>query len=281
MSAWPLLRRLRSIGGQIPLHLVCRGMSSAQAFPLSATLRGGLSVPVTAEPGISVSLATRALASACFADWAARLEPEMASGVSSLRLQSVDLFGPRVGFIKLVAEASVNGRPIPGVVFLRGGAVAILVVLRCEGARWALCVRQPRLACGARAFLELPAGMLDGSGDFAGVAAKEMAEETGLVLHAEELLDMTALAYGAAAPGVFPSVGACDEALRLLYYTKDVEPAFLAGLQGKLAGCADEGEQISLDLLPLDTLWQAAPDAKTLCALLLYERLRASGQLLA
>jgi hypothetical protein len=57
---------------------------------------------------------------------------------------------------------------------MRGGAVAILVVLRCDGEEWALCCRQPRLPVGSGGFLEIPAGMLDGSGHFAGVAAKEM-----------------------------------------------------------------------------------------------------------
>ena len=246
-------------------------------FPLTVSLRGQAPVPVTAEPGIPVELAALALASAPFSEWVAHLESGLV--VKSIKMQSIDLFGPRVGFVKFVAEASVGGRPIPGVVFLRGGAVAILVVLRCAGARWVLCVRQPRLACGSRAFLELPAGMLDGSGDFAGVAAKEMAEETGLVLNANELIDLTALSYGDVARGVFPSVGASDEYLRLMYYSKEVDPAELASLQGKLAGCAEEGEQISLDLILLDDLWKVAPDAKTLCALLLYSRLLAEGRL--
>ena len=255
-------------------RVYCRAMAS-----LSAELRGVV-VPVHLAPGVSASAGAAALASDVFASWARGLEAGL--DVRALTLQSVDMFGPRVGFVKLRCEASTSrapGVPLPGVVFLRGGAVAVLVLLRCAGARWALCVRQPRLAAGAASFLEIPAGMLDGSGAFAGVAAKEMAEETGLVVAAADLTDMTALVYGDAARGVFPSVGACDEFLRLLFYARDVEPAFLAGLQGKLAGCAAENEQIALDLVPYDDLWRSAPDAKTLCAILLYERLQKEGKL--
>ena len=39
---------------------------------------------------------------------------------------------------------------------------------------------QPRVPTGRYSFVELPAGMLDQSGDFAGVAAKELKEETGI-----------------------------------------------------------------------------------------------------
>ena len=55
---------------------------------------------------------------------------------------------------------------------------------------------QPRIAAGSLAFTEIPAGMLDDSGSFSGGAAKEIEEETGLKVKAEDLLDMTALALG-------------------------------------------------------------------------------------
>lgn len=163
---------------------------------------------------------------------------------------------------------------------------------------------------------------LDGSGNFSGVAAKEMEEETGIMIGEDDLIDLTELAYGqasltagtaavtaggaaaaaadggatgggssaaAAAPappaatsalrGVYPSVGACDEFLRLLYYSKTVTPGELAELRGKATGLLDHGECITLDLVPLDDLWRRAPDGKTLAAVLLYEKLKAAGKL--
>lgn len=48
----------------------------------------------------------------------------------------------------------------------------------------------------------------------------------------------------------------------------------LNDLRGRVAGCRDEGEQIVVDVVPYADVWRVTPDAKTLCALLLYERLR-------
>lgn len=62
-------------------------------------------------------------------------------------------------------------------------------------------------------------------------------------------------------------------------YTKEVTKAELEALEGKCTGCRDEGELITLKVVPLDTLWQEAPDGKTLAAVLLYEKLTAAGKL--
>jgi ADP-sugar diphosphatase len=79
---------------------------------------------------------------------------------------------------------------------------------------------------------------------FAGVAAKEMKEETGLVLQEHELIDLCALAYGepggmgsSAAdaklyPGVYPSAGGCDEFLKIFLYQKQITREELGELQG-------------------------------------------------
>ena len=248
--------------------------AASSESPLFLQIHGKL-VPVTAVSSVPRAAALAALASAPVQSWAAAMSPEIT--VTSVQLQSIDFFGSRVGFVKFSAAAMLAGRPVPGIVFCRGGAVAILVVLRCGARRVALCCRQPRLPIGAASFLEIPAGMLDGSGSFAGVAAKEMAEETGIVVSEAELLDLTALAYGAAVPGVYPSAGGCDEFLRLMLYSKAVGEAELSALQGKLTGSAEESEFITLDLVELDDLWRLAPDGKTLAALLLYEKLRARG----
>lgn len=251
----------------------------------------GTPVPITAPVGLDPTLA---LGFRPFQQWAASLDPRFS--VSAIALQSVDMFGPRVGFLKLVATATFAGRPVPGVVFLRGGAVAVLPVLRCGGERWVVCCRQPRLAVG-RHYLEIPAGMLDGSGAFSGVAAKEMKEETGLAITEAELVDLTALAYGcgegggagsgggggggesgSVGEGMYPSVGACDEFLRLLYYSKDVGPDFLRELQGRVAGNAEENEVIHIELVKYEELWKRCSDGKSLAAMTLLERLAAEGR---
>lgn len=248
------------------------------ATPATVTIRG-IKVPLTGASDVCERLAD-VVSSSPFADWVRDLDEAMV--VRNIHIQSVDWFGPRVGFVKFVCDATFNGKRIPGIVFARGGAVAILPVLECGGAQFVLCCRQPRLPCGSSSFLEIPAGMLDGSGHFTGVAAKEMEEETGLVMYDDELVDLTALAYGnstAGRRGVYPSVGACDEFLRLFLYRTSMSVVQLESLRGKATGNMQENEMITLEVVPLEELWRRAPDAKTLCALHLYERLRSAGVL--
>jgi ADP-sugar diphosphatase len=48
----------------------------------------------------------------------------------SIQIQSVDLFGERIGFIKLKAEVTTNdGDWLPGAVFMRGPSVAMMVII--------------------------------------------------------------------------------------------------------------------------------------------------------
>lgn len=64
--------------------------------------------------------------------------------------------------------------------------------------------------------------MLDGDGHFAGVAAKEMEEETGIQITEDQLIDLTQLAYGDQYRGIYPSPGGCDEFIRLFAFKKAV-----------------------------------------------------------
>ena len=73
--------------------------------------------------------------------------------LESVEIQNVDMFGPRVGFVKIKADSTlVDGithhqHRLPGICFLRGGAVTILVVLICEeldGQVFSVLVDQPR-----------------------------------------------------------------------------------------------------------------------------------------
>ena len=113
--------------------------------------------------------------------------------IKAVEVQSVDMFGPRVGFIKFKSTAVINiGGPegavmVPGIVFMRGGAVGILVILECEGKEYTILTYQARVPVGVHNLPEVPAGMLDGSGNFKGVAADEIAE----VGHAAWLLPQT------------------------------------------------------------------------------------------
>lgn len=215
------------------------------------------------------------------------------------------MFGPRVGFIKVrsTAKVDVGGEKglitVPGIVFLRGGSVAVLVILECEGKEYTILVRQARVPIGKHSMPEIPAGMLDGSGHFKGVAvsqhanspcagaaslcpnqilcflqAEEIAEECNLVISEDELVDLTELAYGSQYRGIIPSSGGCDEFYRVFVFRRAVEQAVISELQGRLTGLLEEGEYIKLEIIPLSELWKTTPDAKALCALSLLNFLR-------
>lgn len=139
--------------------------------------------------------------------------------------------------------------------------------------------------------------MLDDSAHFAGKAADEIHEETGLTVHASDLFDMSAAAVKDIAQrpsttpadafreivhdSMYPSPGGCDEFLPLMLAQKRVGRAELDDLQRRTTGLRDEGEVISLRVVPLGSLYrEGGRDAKCLAALGLYESLKREGGIL-
>ncbi len=122
---------------------------------------------------------------------------------------------------------------------------------------------QPRIPAGSLSLAELPAGMIDDSGEFSGAAAKEIKEETGLDIPKDELIDLTKLALSDVQDSmgeklqhaVYPSPGGSDEFVPIFLHQKRVKRDELKGWQGKLTGLKDEGEKTTLKLVPLDQVW--------------------------
>lgn len=210
-------------------------------------------------------------------------------------MQSIDRFGGnRLGFLKLSALIqNGTGEKLPGIALLRGGSVAMLVLLQpddvptgSEEDKHVLLTVQPQVAAGALAMVEIPAGMVDDAGGFAGAAAKEIEEECGLRIEVGELVDLTALAMEGAdneeglQMGVYTSPGGSDEFIPIFLYQKRVKRESLSEWTGKLTGLRDHGEKITLKCVKLEGLWrEGARDAKTLAAWALYEGLRREGKL--
>jgi ADP-sugar diphosphatase len=224
-----------------------------------------------------------------FTDWMEQINrienPDLAKPeliVDKVHIQHIDMFGPRIGFLKFqVAARKWNEKMnevafVPGIVFMRGGAVGILCILiEAEtGKEYALITLQPRIPVGYADFAEIPAGMLDGEPNhqrFAGKAAKEMNEETLLEIKDTELYDLTQLAYSSKYKGMYPSAGGCDEFLKLYLYRRYISREVLDLL--KMAhGGEGASEVIKLKVVPLENLWREAPDAKALSALYLYTK---------
>lgn len=214
-----------------------------------------------------------------------------------INVQSVDWFGSgegkRLGFIKFQAEiTNDNGESLPGAVFMRGGALAMLLILQPDDVpanedrdKHVLMTIQPRIAAGSLSFAEIPAGMLDDAGTFSGGAAKEIEEETGLKVKADDLIDMTALALAEEKDdeqlqkGTYSTPGGCDEFIPIFLYQKRIARSELQEFQGKLTGLRGEGEKITLKVVKLENLWrEGARDGKSLAALALYHGLKSEGK---
>ncbi|KAL4903947.1 hypothetical protein BDW74DRAFT_179528 [Aspergillus multicolor] len=215
-----------------------------------------------------------------------------------INVQAVDFFGGgRLGFVKLKADVSnASGESLPGSVFLRGGSVGMLLLLQpddvpsaSENDKWAVLTVQPRIPAGSLAFSEIPAGMLDDSGAFAGKAAEEIEEETGLKIPQSDLVDMTSLALQSTdesedgetlQKAVYPSPGGSDEFIPLFLCEKRMPRKEIEAAQGKLTGLRQHGEKIMLKIVPLKDLWkEGIRDGKTLAAWALYTGLKRDNKL--
>lgn len=139
--------------------------------------------------------------------------------------------------------------------------------------------------------------MLD-SNSFTGSAASEIEEEAKLQVRETDLLNMSELALedvpvwtleteGAAnfqsesiEDCVYPSVGACDEFIPVFLCQKRLTRRHMEWLKGKATGLRNEGENITLKLVPLSMVWrEAGRDAKALAAMALYENLNREGRI--
>lgn len=168
--------------------------------------------------------------------------------------------------------------------------------------KYAILTVQPRIAAASLAFTEIPAGMMDTSDKFSGNAARELKEECGLVIEANDLMNMTEEALKPSTTkasesnqgppksaqeameqlkeAMYPSPGACDEAIGLMLYQKKMTEEQMKKLQGAKTGLTAEGEVIVLKLVELKNLWkEAVRDSKALAALLLYEKLHGEGKI--
>lgn len=233
--------------------------------------------------------------------------------LKDITIESYSLFrANNIGFLKLSANVSTidgNSR-LPGVIFLRGPAVAMLVVLIPDDVpptdadaldeAYVLLTVQPRIPTGSLGFVELPAGMIDGDSNFAGVAAKEIEEELGMVIKQTELTCLTdkvgeirqarkARRGEAAGSGkardptsaenipfaMYPSAGGCDEYVKIFSHERRVPRSTLQEWEGRYGGLRDEGEMITLKVVPLEDLWlEGAMDSKALAAVALYRKVK-------
>tara|TARA_R110002003_G_scaffold194_7_gene15241 strand:- start:12884 stop:13765 length:882 start_codon:yes stop_codon:yes gene_type:complete len=267
------------------------------------------SIPVTVGDGIDID-EKRLMAFPAFKNWLESLKKNLAGQQTpghtfekepwrlvGVKVHSVTVFANgKIGFMTIEAllrkkDAQQNKETqLDRVIFLRGGSVAVLMILRPKDSRnerYVILTEQPRIGACSTAFVEIPAGMLDDkSGDVIGKAMEEIEEETGLRVRGDELIDLTALALEDAEttehlqPAMYPSPANLDEYIPLLLWEKELDRKEIEALKGKLTGERAKDELITLRVREYDVLWrEGARDAKTLAAWALYEGLNRAGKI--
>ncbi|XP_058228250.1 nudix hydrolase 14, chloroplastic isoform X2 [Rhododendron vialii] len=269
---------------------ICTAMSTeSSSSQLTHTItlpsRAAEPVHIVAAHGVSSSDFRNAIESSLFKQWLKNTETGiLANGSMSLSqvlIQGVDMFGKHVGFLKFKADVidKETGKKVPGIVFARGPAVAVLILLESEGETFVVLTEQVRVPVG-RLVLELPAGMLDDDkGDFVGTAVREVEEEIGIRLNPKDMVDLTAFLDPSTGCRVFPSPGGCDEEIRVFLYRGHVDKEVIVQLQGKETGLRERGELIVVHVVDYENLWRVTPDAKTLVAIALFEMAKKRGLL--
>lgn len=217
-----------------------------------------------------------AMKSKKFNDYIDKIDP--AFEVERLEIYDLTFAGPPSPQTTLFMWAGIKHKfmQFPAKMLIRGGSVAILPLFRVKAwplskPEWyTIIVRQPRVQTGQTRIGEIPAGMLDSEGHFAGVAAKEIEEELGITIDIEDLRRISPAA------GIYPSAGGSEEVIHTYVFEKDVTTQWLTEMQGRRTGAADEDEDILLEVIPVKDILTAAPqDYKALGAVTLY--LQATG----
>ncbi|MCK8492179.1 NUDIX hydrolase [Spirosoma sp. RP8] len=146
----------------------------------------------------------------------------------------------KVLFAMLEVDADTpEGDKIPPALFLKGHAVCMLVALidKETKQKYVVLVRQRRIADGSHTY-EHPAGMVDASDAPDEVAARELGEEIGLTVTADELTKLNSqLCY--------PSTGTSDEAMHYFYVEREMSHDEIMSFHHKDMGNQSEHERIT------------------------------------
>ncbi len=137
-----------------------------------------------------------------------------------------------------------EGYKIPPICFLKGEVVCVLICfIEVETREKYLLLVQQRRICDGSLTYEHPAGMLDSESDAAAVAAREVFEETGI------LVDKTDLVQLRSEP-CYPSTGTSDEAMYFFYCELELTMEQIGSYHEQTQGVLSEHEHISTFVVP-------------------------------
>lgn len=211
--------------------------------------------------------------------------------LKEVKVHSVHVFAnDKIGFMTIEAffeRDNEEPKKLDRVVFLRGGSVAMLMILRPRDSpneRYVIMTDQPRIGACSMSFLEIPAGMLDESNEVKGKVIEEINEETGFTVQKDELINLTELALNDTEAkddvkaAMYPSPANLDEFIPLFLWEKELDRQEIEDLKGRLTGLRKQQEMITLRIESFESLWRVgARDAKTLAAWALYTGLSKEG----
>lgn len=213
-----------------------------------------------------------AINSCLIPNWLASLDKSME--VEKIEIQSIDKSPTgEVTQIKFKSKTMRGGVEIPGIVLLRGHNISLLVLFEDEVThdKYTVLTSSPCIPIGFL-MLELPLGFIDESGNLNGEMVNLIKEKCELDIKGEELIDMTMLAYGNSAPGVFMGCGLSDQYINFLLFPKVMSHDKIVEMQKNLLGnCVND--QLELKLVKFEELWNIACDSKVLTAFLLFQKL--------
>ncbi|MBD3393540.1 MAG: NUDIX domain-containing protein [Chitinivibrionales bacterium] len=170
--------------------------------------------------------------------------------------------------LKLDATGPDGNRLLP-YIFVRGHACIIVPLLRnrATGAERFLMVQQRRTGHG-HLCLEFPAGMLDREiDDPAGVALRELREETGLRIEPRRL-------HKLCEKPMYSSPGATDEAIHYFGCIVELDADDFASFEGRLGGSASEYEIIRATLKTREDAEKANMSLQAQLGFFLFDRAR-------
>ena len=180
-----------------------------------------------------------------FQNWIKKLEDSEIK-VEKIDVYKVNFFGNKVGFIYAEAFSTINGKIVPGISFIRGDSVTVLIIFNVEGKKYFLSTKQYRVPI-AKWDIDLVAGMMDEDNEFKSVALKELYEETGIDIHIKE--EELKLLFSGDISG-----GGSDECSTAYVYETEIDKETLNRYNGTTAGNINENENIIIDIKPFEEL---------------------------
>lgn len=198
-----------------------------------------------------------------FNNWLKKMDKRFV--IKKILVQAVDKrYDGGLLFAKLRCDVTdIYGNKIHGNLFMRGDAVAMLIVLTDNQKKWVVLTSQPRFPSGVYESIEIPAGMMDDKGDFISTAAREIEEEVGIKVTTDNLEYLDEFAA---------SCGGSDEIIKLYSCEINMPENEIKNLHGKITGVEHEHEMLKVIIVPLDELPKHTRDPKSVLAYCKYKK---------